>query len=66
MGVSGLPVMAGQRSKFRYSQPVSTPRCLPEDGFHAAWVAAHGQDYGQALNDVDPKIALEDVGRAIG
>jgi len=37
------------------------------DGFdHTALVAAHGEDYGQALVDGDPEVDVEQIGRAIG
>ena len=33
---------------------------------HASLVAAHGDDYGQALVDGDPEVDIEQVGRRIG
>ncbi len=37
-----------------------------EDGLHDALVAAHGEDYAQALIDGDPEVDLEAVGQRLG
>lgn len=37
-----------------------------ENGLHERLVAAHGEDYGQALVDGDPEIDMERVGKRVG
>lgn len=67
VAMEGLKIAAGARPglpdrSVRFTRYLATT----ESGLHARLVAAHGEDYGQALVDGDPETDIEQVGRAIG
>ena len=64
---SGIPT-DGDRPAQVVGQSIHFAKFLAtsESGLHPELVAAHGEDYGQALVDGDPEVDIEAVGRRLG